>query len=241
MLPLLKPSKFNPNPEFFAFPQSPREPLLGQVDVAARLKRPEALGHSMSGHKLDNSVFINVYDLTPAQNSWTYWCGVGVFHAGVECYGVEYAYGGHDYDCSGIFATNPRDPPGQVVFRESIYLGDTDLTQAEVLQLVQTMGAEYKGNRYHLLQRNCNHFATDLCTHLVGKPAPSWINRLAGVAVSLHCLLPESWVPPLQPPSVDPHASGGDRDDRQALITGPRSDRYMDRTPPFQQSFGAVR
>ena len=28
------------------------------------------------------------------QNDWTYWCGVGVFHSGVEVYGIEYAFGG---------------------------------------------------------------------------------------------------------------------------------------------------
>lgn len=38
-------------------------------------------------------VVLNIYDLAP-QNNWTYWCGVGIFHSGVEVYGVEYAYGG---------------------------------------------------------------------------------------------------------------------------------------------------
>lgn len=32
------------------------------------------------------------------QNHWTYWAGVGIFHSGVEVHGVEYAYGGHEYD-----------------------------------------------------------------------------------------------------------------------------------------------
>ncbi|KAG1681599.1 hypothetical protein FOA52_014107 [Chlamydomonas sp. UWO 241] len=196
---------------------------------------------SSFSHKLDNSVFLNVYDLTPEHNAWTYWCGVGVFHAGVEVYGVEYAYGGHDYDQSGVFATNPRDPPGQVVFRESIYMGDSDLTRTEVQQLVQAMGTEYKGNRYHLLQRNCNNFASDLCQHLVGKQAPYWVNRLASCAVALHCLLPETWVPPLQTPSVcpvpaasagaGPHARDNDSSDTQALLRpgggGARSDAYQ--------------
>lgn len=43
------------------------------------------------------TVFLNVYDLVE-QNHWTYWCGVGIFHSGVEVYGIEYAFGGHEYD-----------------------------------------------------------------------------------------------------------------------------------------------
>lgn len=45
-------------------------------------------------------VILNVYDLIE-HNDWTYWCGVGVFHSGVEVFGVEYAYGGHEYDAPG--------------------------------------------------------------------------------------------------------------------------------------------
>lgn len=45
---------------------------------------------------MPSPVVLNVYDLTTQVNSWTYWCGVGVFHAGVEVYGIEYAYGGEE-------------------------------------------------------------------------------------------------------------------------------------------------
>lgn len=60
---------------------------------------------------------------------------------------------------SGVFATNPREAPGAVIFRESISMGDTNLSPQQVQALVQSMGQQYRGNRYHLLQRNCNHFA----------------------------------------------------------------------------------
>lgn len=38
-------------------------------------------------------VVLNVYDLSE-QNSWSYWCGIGIFHSGIQVYDVEYAYGG---------------------------------------------------------------------------------------------------------------------------------------------------
>ena len=56
-------------------------------------------------------ISLNVYDLVE-QNSWVYWCGVGIYHSGVEVHGVEYAYGGHDEDAPGVFATAPREAPG---------------------------------------------------------------------------------------------------------------------------------
>lgn len=148
-------------------------------------------------------VYLNIYDLSD-QNSWTYWCGVGIFHSGLEVYGVEYAYGGHEYDVSGVFATNPKDAPGPVLFRESVLVGHTQMSPQRVQQAVQEMGEQYKGNAYHLLQRNCNHFSHDLCVKLTGQPAPLWINRLAGMAVMLHCLIPTAWVPPLSPPTASP-------------------------------------
>lgn len=50
-------------------------------------------------------VVLNVYDLADTYNSWTYWCGVGVFHSGVEVYGVEYAFGGaFRHQCVDYFA-----------------------------------------------------------------------------------------------------------------------------------------
>ena len=42
-------------------------------------------------HRSEASVFLNVYDLTPDVNQYSYWCGVGVFHAGVEVRTIPHA------------------------------------------------------------------------------------------------------------------------------------------------------
>lgn len=65
-----------------------------------------------------------------------------------------------------------------VEFRESVIMGETSLSPQEVRQIVVAMGKSYKGNNYHLLQMNCNHFASDLCKQLVGRRAPSWVCEL---------------------------------------------------------------
>ena len=54
-------------------------------------------------------------------------------------------------------------------------IGETALSPQEVQQVVHEMGSAYRGNRYHLLQKNCNAFSNDLCIRLTGKPAPAWV------------------------------------------------------------------
>jgi len=65
-----------------------------------------------------------------------------------------------------------------VTFRESVEIGETALSPQEVQQVVHEMGFAYKGNRYHLLQKNCNAFSNDLCIRLTGKPAPAWVRLI---------------------------------------------------------------
>ncbi|KAF8393072.1 hypothetical protein HHK36_021313 [Tetracentron sinense] len=133
-------------------------------------------------------VHLNVYDLTPI-NGYAYWLGLGVYHSGVQVHGVEYAFGAHEYTTTGIFEGEPKQCPG-FTFRKSILIGSTDLGPKEVRALIEKLAAEYTGNKYNLITKNCNHFCNDACLRLTGKPIPRWVNRLARIGFLCNCVLP---------------------------------------------------
>ncbi|XP_030944431.1 deSI-like protein At4g17486 isoform X2 [Quercus robur] len=135
-------------------------------------------------------VYLNVYDLTPI-NGYVYWAGLGIFHSGVEVHGVEYAFGAHDYPTSGVFEVEPRQCPG-FKFRKSIFMGTTSLDPIEVREFMERQSANYNGDTYHLIAKNCNHFCDDICYKLTGNPMPKWVNRLARIGSLCNCILPEA-------------------------------------------------
>eukprot|EP00741_Cyanophora_paradoxa_P020814 tig00021312_g20093.t1 len=136
-------------------------------------------------------VYLNVYDLAKI-NEYTSTIGLGIFHSGVEVLGKEYSFGGHEYSFTGVFDVPPRHAP-QAIFRESVLMGECDKSPMEVKQIIERLAQEYPGNTYSLVARNCNHFANDLCSKLVGKGIPGYINRLANWGMFFNCVLPEGW------------------------------------------------
>uniref|UniRef100_A0A914VZC3 PPPDE domain-containing protein n=1 Tax=Plectus sambesii TaxID=2011161 RepID=A0A914VZC3_9BILA len=147
-------------------------------------------------------VRLNVYDMYWL-NEYASTVGIGVFHTGIEVYGVEYAYGGHPFAFSGIFDNTPQDAEElgeNFKFRESILVGETDFTAGDVRHMIQLMGHEYKGDRYHLISKNCNHFTAALAKTLTGKDIPGWVNRLASISGSIPFLercIPQEWLTPV--------------------------------------------
>ncbi|CAE7817303.1 unnamed protein product [Symbiodinium sp. CCMP2592] len=108
-------------------------------------------------------VTVHIYDVTgtapfKAFNQILRPFGTGAFHAAVEVHGAELSYGfGH-----GIVQNQPRECE-QHSYRESIHMGYTDLSPFEVEMLITSMSRRWRGDRYHLYQRNCCHFADELC------------------------------------------------------------------------------
>jgi deubiquitinase DESI2 len=179
-------------------------------------------------------VTLHVYDITtpddpaliPRLNNTLYQFGIGVFHSGVEVYGVEYAFGGHYDDLSGIFTSPPKQAQG-VVYRCSVELGHTPFPRETVDAVVDAMGSkQFLGNNYSLINNNCNNFSQAFVQCLMTeKKFPTWINRLAGIAINVSCILPPAVEQPLS--ELAPTAANMDR--RRTSIAAPPSSARGDR------------
>ena len=135
-----------------------------------------------------NKVYLNVYDLASV-NDCLHPIGLGMYHTGIEVLGFEYTFAAE----AGIFHHTPKDIP-QATFREQIYMGEFDGGHIELKIAIDDIGGdEFGPNDYHLLTRNCNHFANALCMKLVRRPAPAYINRLAGIGNCLFFMVPKQF------------------------------------------------
>jgi hypothetical protein len=149
-------------------------------------------GNSYGGGRtrVGSKVLLNIYDLTPSAggvNNMLYAVGLGLHHSGVEIDGVEYSFA----QGAGIFEQSPKDVPN-AIFRESVYMGTIlEAPSSHVVRrAISDLRDEFHGDAYHLIRRNCNHFANAFCWVLLRKTIPAHVNRLADIGVCCSCLLP---------------------------------------------------
>ena len=90
--------------------------------------------------------------------------------------------------------------PPNVSYRESIIIGQTWFQKGEINEIIQRMRCDkFTGDRYHLANRNCNHFSETFAMALIFgddllekerndfklEKYPAWVNRLAKTGTSL--------------------------------------------------------
>lgn len=140
--------------------------------------------------RVGTKVFLNVYDLNtgPAQGV-LYQLGCGLHHSGVEILGSEYSFASN----VGIFSSTPKEVPN-AVFREQVDMGTFEGGTAELRMALSELESDggFGPSKYHLLRRNCNHFANALCWKLLKCAIPPHVNRLSDIGNCCTCLVPKA-------------------------------------------------
>eukprot|EP00928_Gymnodinium_smaydae_P087560 TRINITY_DN71813_c0_g1_i2.p1 TRINITY_DN71813_c0_g1~~TRINITY_DN71813_c0_g1_i2.p1 ORF type:complete len:220 (-),score=36.64 TRINITY_DN71813_c0_g1_i2:38-634(-) len=145
------------------------------------------------GHQFGADVVLHVYDLGPlagSVNPALRALGTGAFHVGLEIYGVEYSFSvfvendSRVRRCSGITYSIPRRN-ADFVYRESVELGRSVMSQLEVLDLIGCMAAVWRSEKYDVLTRNCCHFCTALSLELGVDAPPFWVSNLASTGAAI--------------------------------------------------------
>jgi hypothetical protein len=198
-LPVPNPTAPDKSSSLFARAQHSVERFTSKVVGLARpaAPRPQRETRRLSSAAVEQlrkwRVRVHVYRLVGQRtNRLCQTVGVGgVYHTGVEIGGVEYGFGCHDHDFTGVWRQIPRQLPsefarGRAVHISVVDMGKATLTARELSMILQALMGEYPGNGYSVLHRNCNHFTFDLCQRLVQKAPPAWINAAAAKGARVH-------------------------------------------------------
>lgn len=109
--------------------------------------------------------------------------GTGAFHGAVEVNGAEWSFGYCEGD-TGVFDCPPKGCDAHS-YRESLPMGETVLSPAEVSALITRMSGEWPGESYDLLRRNCCSFSDAFCVELGVGHIPAWVVNLAGAGATV--------------------------------------------------------
>jgi len=140
------------------------------------------LSHKQRRLKRNHEVWLHVYDLdsvTAKINDWgARALGMGAFHCGVEVLGDEWFFVWGESSASSTTGVLYSEPKSHMVhvYKESVSLGETPLTEDEVRNIIADAMDAWPADTYHIVNRNCVHFAEDLSKRLrVPEKFPAWV------------------------------------------------------------------
>jgi len=133
-------------------------------------------------------VTMNVYDVSTdfkvqTVNGILCMLGSGAYHVAIEVFGLEWSFG-YCEEGTGVFRSAPRACQAHH-YRSSQVLGAVQKTRHDVEELLRVMSAEWRGNDYDLLRRNCCHFSDAFSQRLGSGPLPSWVLSAAKLGAGL--------------------------------------------------------
>lgn len=151
-------------------------------------------------------VYLHIYDLL-VLNYTTSKFGMGVYHTGVQVYHDEYCFSGHNqldgkdgHELTGLRAFRPPTDTSWIedaIYKESVIVGYTDLSEVQVVALFGQMKKEFVGPSYNVLGRNCNHFTARFIERLLhlehgegDELIPHYVSRIVRVANKVRPCLP---------------------------------------------------
>jgi len=91
---------------------------------------------------------------------------------------VEWSYG-YNPDNTGVFCCEPKKCSSHK-YRESVAMGETKMSKAEVDKLILELKATWPGFEYDLLRHNCVIFSSFFCEQLGVGAIPDWVKNLCG-------------------------------------------------------------
>ena len=139
-------------------------------------------------------VVLNVYDVSQNEkvqevNDYLKPLGLGgIFHAAIEVHGREYSFGGSPHGGRGIYWYPPKECPVHH-FRESIPLGDCELSKSQIKAILRALDPQWMASSYNLFRKNCCYFCRDLAIELGVGALPRWVYQLAQAAEPLEPFL----------------------------------------------------
>lgn len=124
---------------------------------------------------------------------------LGLVHVGVQVWGSEWSFRYYsdtwdDPHVTGVHRYEPHEPDsGTYVFAESLMVGSTPFSSAQVYQLLRNLKNEWPASSYHLTRRNCVTFAQHLIQELqVATELPKWIRGASEFGAD-HTLVEYGW------------------------------------------------